>query len=172
MDNANNAPILRSLTIAGYRSLGAEPQFFPKFSKINILIGQNNCGKSNVLRFIHDWMAKLQQHPRPTLTHHDRHLPTGGIGLQYGTLPSYICNGQINFEAISAYSKINSGVRKQSTLSTLSGCSRKHPKTDNKPVGPWSHFSRNGEVQVNSWDQSIKRIGDNELQELWSLKAT
>ena len=140
MDNANNAPILSSLTIAGYRCFGAEPQFFPKFSKINIPIGQNNCGKSNVLRFIHDWMAKLQQHPRPTLTHHDRHLPTGGIGLLYGPLPPYICNGQIDFEAISAHSKINSGVRKQSTLSTLSGCSRKHQRQTTNPLVRGSTF--------------------------------
>jgi AAA domain, putative AbiEii toxin, Type IV TA system len=44
--------IIRNLAIAGYRSFGAEPQYFPRFSKINLLIGQNNAGKSNVIRFL------------------------------------------------------------------------------------------------------------------------
>jgi predicted ATP-dependent endonuclease of OLD family len=44
--------ILRNLAIAGYRSFGSEPQYFPRFSKINLLIGQNNAGKSNVIKFL------------------------------------------------------------------------------------------------------------------------
>ncbi len=44
--------IIRNLAIAGYRSFGKEPQYFDKFSKINLLIGRNNAGKSNVLRFL------------------------------------------------------------------------------------------------------------------------
>jgi ABC-type cobalamin/Fe3+-siderophores transport system ATPase subunit len=103
MDNKSNSPILNSLAIAVYRSFGAEPQFFPQFSKINILFGQNNCGKSNVLRFIHEWLARIQEHLRLTFTHHDRHLPSGEIGLQYGMLPQYFCDGKINPETISIH---------------------------------------------------------------------
>lgn len=38
--------------IAGYRSFGSELQKFGPLSKINLVIGQNNSGKSNVLAYI------------------------------------------------------------------------------------------------------------------------
>lgn len=46
--------LIPNLAIAGYRSFGAQTQYFDKFAKINIFIGQNNAGKSNVLRFLHE----------------------------------------------------------------------------------------------------------------------
>jgi energy-coupling factor transporter ATP-binding protein EcfA2 len=42
---------LTSLLLGGYRSFG-EPQRFRTFSKVTLLIGPNNSGKSNVLRFL------------------------------------------------------------------------------------------------------------------------
>lgn len=50
---------IKSLSLAGYRSFGAEIQRFKKFSKINLFIGQNNCGKSNILKFIHEKYPRL-----------------------------------------------------------------------------------------------------------------
>jgi AAA15 family ATPase/GTPase len=38
--------------ISGYRSFGQEVQRIGPFKKINLIIGQNNSGKSNVLRFL------------------------------------------------------------------------------------------------------------------------
>lgn len=46
--------LIPNLAIAGYRSFGKTPQYFDKFSKINLLIGRNNAGKSNVIRFLSD----------------------------------------------------------------------------------------------------------------------
>lgn len=46
--------MLKGLTIAGYRSFGRTPQKLAKLSSINLLIGKNNCGKSNVLRLLHE----------------------------------------------------------------------------------------------------------------------
>lgn len=40
--------------IAGYRSFGNDVQRIGPFEKINVLIGPNNSGKSNVLRFLHE----------------------------------------------------------------------------------------------------------------------
>ena len=40
--------------ISGYRSFGAEPQLIGPCGKINLIVGQNNCGKSNVLRYLQD----------------------------------------------------------------------------------------------------------------------
>ncbi|MDD2776354.1 MAG: ATP-binding protein [Gallionella sp.] len=44
---------LTSFALGGYRSFG-DVQRFEQLAKINLLIGQNNCGKSNVLRFLRD----------------------------------------------------------------------------------------------------------------------
>ncbi|NCC53796.1 MAG: hypothetical protein EOM20_21680 [Spartobacteria bacterium] len=42
---------LEGIRIENYRSF-REPVVFDNLSKINILIGQNNSGKSNLLRFL------------------------------------------------------------------------------------------------------------------------
>jgi predicted ATPase len=44
--------IIPNLAIAGYRSFGEAPQYFDSFAKINLFIGRNNAGKSNVIRFL------------------------------------------------------------------------------------------------------------------------
>ncbi|MES2878640.1 MAG: AAA family ATPase [Pseudomonadota bacterium] len=156
--------ILNSLAIAGYRSFGAKLQLFPKFSKINILIGQNNCGKSNVLRFIHDWLAHLEDHPKPRLNDHDRHLPHGGGGLRYGILPPYFCDGKIDLEAIHRHCQIGNEFGFQRTLNTLF---EEMSKTDGKTEGPWFHFAENGKLQADNWKDAIKKIWDHDLSELW-----
>jgi len=40
--------------VAGYRSFGPEMQRIGPFTKVNLFIGANNSGKSNVLNFIHE----------------------------------------------------------------------------------------------------------------------
>src|SRR3990167_4234500 len=153
MHNESNSQILSSLAIAGYRSFGAEPQLFPKFSKINILIGQNNCGKSNVLRFIHDWMARIQLNRRPTLTHHDRHFPPGGIGLQYGILPPFFCDGKIDTEALHSHYQVVNSVRHHSTLSALFA---EILKLNNSVNEPWFIFTEDGKLQDPHWKDAFK----------------
>lgn len=47
--------------ISGYRSFGSALQRVGPCRKINLIIGQNNSGKSNILKFIHDHYPKLAQ---------------------------------------------------------------------------------------------------------------
>jgi len=42
---------LDGFALAGYRSFGEEMVYISDLSKVNIFIGKNNCGKSNILRF-------------------------------------------------------------------------------------------------------------------------
>jgi predicted ATPase len=42
--------MLLGFGVSGYRSFGPEPQFIAPLEKINIFVGRNNAGKSNVLR--------------------------------------------------------------------------------------------------------------------------
>lgn len=53
--------LLPNLAIVGYRSFGKTPQHFDNFSKINLSIGQNDAGKSNVLGFIHKVIGKWKK---------------------------------------------------------------------------------------------------------------
>lgn len=43
---------LRGLGISGYRSYGSDFVYFNDFGRMNIISGQNNSGKSNLLRVI------------------------------------------------------------------------------------------------------------------------
>lgn len=55
-------PLLLGIGIGGYRSLGAVQQFVFD-TKVTLLAGVNNSGKSNVLRFLTEVLPKLQLVP-------------------------------------------------------------------------------------------------------------
>ncbi len=59
--------------ISGYRSFGAEPQRIGPFEEINILVGRNNCGKSNIIKFLRDHFPSVAQGSFPKLTPDDAH---------------------------------------------------------------------------------------------------
>lgn len=50
--------------ISGYRSFSGEAQMLGPFKKINIFIGENNSGKSNILRFIRDVYHPIAANPQ------------------------------------------------------------------------------------------------------------
>lgn len=53
--------MLDGLGIAGYRSFGDEMQTLSDFGKVNIFIGKNNSGKSNILKLIEIMPHLIQQ---------------------------------------------------------------------------------------------------------------
>jgi predicted ATPase len=44
--------MIDGFSIAGYRSFGPKPVEIRDLSRLNIFIRKNNCGKSNILRFL------------------------------------------------------------------------------------------------------------------------
>lgn len=57
-------PLLPGIGFSGYRSFATWQQFhFP--TKVTVLAGINNSGKSNILRFLHEVLPQLQSGPRP-----------------------------------------------------------------------------------------------------------
>lgn len=66
--------LLNSLAIGGYKSFGSL-QEFNSFSKINLIIGQNNVGKSNVFKFLTKVYPFLAQEGKLALEQADRHFP-------------------------------------------------------------------------------------------------
>lgn len=80
--------LIPNLAIAGYRSFGKQPQYFERFAKVNIFIGQNNAGKSNVLRFLHEVYSVAAGKSRLNFDSLVTHLPSQppillGIGEEF-----------------------------------------------------------------------------------------
>ncbi len=67
--------LLHSIALAGYRSFGKEPQYLSSMAKLTLLIGRNNSGKSNVIRFLRNVAPGVFSGQRVTLTELDAHLP-------------------------------------------------------------------------------------------------
>lgn len=75
--------IIPNLAIAGYRSFGKTLQYFEQFAKINLFIGRNNAGKSNVIRFLKEIFPNINQHKTLNLDDLVAHLPSKPT-LTYG----------------------------------------------------------------------------------------
>lgn len=73
--------------IASYRSFGDEVQFIGPCRKVNILIGQNNSGKSNILRFLTNHYRELMKLTRQngTVKYNDldRHMGTSSGRMKF-----------------------------------------------------------------------------------------
>lgn len=50
--------MLKGFGFSGYRSFDEVPQYIYPLSKINVIIGKNNSGKSNVIRFLHEYYSR------------------------------------------------------------------------------------------------------------------
>lgn len=53
---------LEGFSLAGYRSFGPEIQRIGPLGAVNLFAGPNNCGKSNVLRFLHEKLHEAKKH--------------------------------------------------------------------------------------------------------------
>jgi len=74
-----NSIFIDGFALAGYRTFGPEPQLIAPLRKVNLFIGTNNSGKSNILRFLSTHYKGTIEHCRsagshPTFTGLDRHL--------------------------------------------------------------------------------------------------
>lgn len=56
----SNDIILKNFSVSGYRSFGPQTQEFSELSKINIFIGQNNSGKSNIIKIISEIIPNIK----------------------------------------------------------------------------------------------------------------
>jgi len=66
---------IKNLAIGGYRSFGKDIQYFENFEKVNLFIGRNNSGKSNILRFISEILSSVQEEKRDIKDPLAYHLP-------------------------------------------------------------------------------------------------
>jgi predicted ATPase len=155
---------LSSLAISGYRSFGPGFQRLDRLVQINILIGENNCGKSNVLQFIHDRIAK---HPKsPPLGDHDRHLPERGQ-VGFGMRISCTTAGALSDDILQAlYPAVVQ--RSRHALAGLRKLFQVKMQADADTEGPWFFFNESSELDEEEWLRRLGDLEDRELQELWS----
>ena len=83
MEEQEDRSIVDSFAIRGYKSFGARFQRFAPLAKVNVLIGQNNSGKSNVLSFLHTVYSELSRNKEVRLDELDKHKPNS-IGFAWG----------------------------------------------------------------------------------------
>lgn len=89
--------VLHGLGIAGYRSFGSAIQKFGPLSKVNALIGENNSGKSNALRFAFTTLQEVlaNRYPakeRPPDDFLDKHqsAPTSAWSIAFAASPDQL----------------------------------------------------------------------------------
>jgi len=143
----NEVVLIDSFALAGYKSFGPEIQRFENLSKINIFIGQNNCGKSNLLTFINNVYPKLSQKEGLAFEPLERHVLSGAefkVGLS-------IQDKDIVDRPLSDY--LNSLYQKKAEI--------------DQTEKVWFDFDSSYNVVGSSWQESFVILNDQAIQSLW-----
>jgi energy-coupling factor transporter ATP-binding protein EcfA2 len=162
--------LLKSFALGGYRSFGAEVQRFEKLAKINLFIGQNNSGKSNILRFVHDVYPKITARQKGVLSLNalDRHLPshppfrTGLLfPMEKNKKGEYVI---FNQEVIP---KFPENLRRNVVVGyALRVFENKMTQSDTKQV--WFDFNERMELIDDDWEHIFSILSDSDLHQLWN----
>lgn len=154
-----NLPI-ESLALSGYRSFGREIQYFDRFAKVNLLIGQNNCGKSNVLRYIHSHLSDAGASHRFDL--YDRHVGNSR-GINYGYKVSAE-HYDFFITRLLPSTDTQAHFQNQETLRKIL---IKKSHLDSSDDGPWFHVNENHTYDLTLWPPALSDIDNYSLQNLW-----
>lgn len=152
---------INNLAIGGYRSFGSV-QHFDKFEKINLFIGRNNSGKSNILRFINSFYSnighKIFTGPIPI----DIHQPNGG---------NHIFGIAQKLDVESLKKKFNSEKYKRIQdhhINDILIILKEKAKLDEKHEC-WTYLSLPRlEADQKNWNLAVKVLNDNRIYELWT----
>jgi len=160
--------LIENLAIAGFRSFGHEVQRFEKFEKINLFIGQNNCGKSNILRF----MQCVFRDPRPGQSFDveslDRHMLgsstfVAGLGIplskdehgQHSDFLHYIRQ---------KLAQQHQGTQVEGYIFDIFA---KHAQRQDTP-SVWFDFDESNRLIPAEWEGSFESLSDGPVQSIWS----
>lgn len=164
---------LTSFAIGGFRSFGDKVQRFGKLSRINLFIGQNNCGKSNVLRFLHDVHPHLANggNKAVNLSPLDRHIPKMCAFVTGASIPLHPNKQGQRLAFINEVSgKIpnpNTGDHEYQLQAVLGAFQRK-AASDGTGEEVWFYFDQNKKLFPDGWSEAFNTIDDNTLHRLWS----
>lgn len=159
---------ISNLAIGGYRSFGSV-QYFQNFKKINLFIGRNNSGKSNILRFINNIYANQKDQGKYKADPIDRHLPNGDnliIGLaRYTEEKDKNLIKSIKNDFFSKHeSQLN--INEYDTIFRI----YEELKNIEDQSLAWSLYSVIDSKIINkNWLSALKKISNDDLRNLWSV---
>ena len=166
----NNLP-LTSLAIGGYRSFGGKAQRFGELSQLNLFIGQNNSGKSNILRFLHDVYPALVSSKPLNLGALDAHLPTRAA-FMVGRSVSLRKDKQGNYSRFSSemLPKLGKVNNQQLHLEQILNVFLKKAELDGTGENVWFNFGADRALidsEPSNWAAAFKEIDDGSLRNIW-----
>lgn len=172
----DNSIILKAIALGGYRSFGKQIQRFERFAKINLLIGKNNSGKSNVLHFLHEVYPKLSDPNSLRFEPLDRHIPSNApftVGLSRSLRKDAEGNyPELEEEIASLVPKTTdrTWIRNNVLVHVLKIFQEIITKDNTKNA--WFDYlptQRAGELDgIDSWQEAFAVLSDSQLQFLWS----
>lgn len=150
--------LISNISIGGYRSF-TKSQRFDRFKKINFFIGQNNCGKSNILRFLHEVYSRAGEHvklsdlDRPQLGQHPFSLGVSISGV----------DGILNSEA----KRIFGEKLAVQYLQSINEVMVKKSELDGDRI-PWFDLNEAMNIDVKDWVPAFGVVEVGMIQRMWS----
>lgn len=165
--------LIPNLAIAGYRSFGAQTQYFDQFAKINIFIGQNNAGKSNVLRFLDEVYPQAAGRGAiaMSLVPLDYHLPDRppmliGIGEFVGVDDSKIFELPDDHHLVQA---MKASYEKKQLAQTVAKVLVEKARIDGTSLC-WTLLTLPNRTSVEGhWLQAVRILSDSEVMNAWEI---
>ncbi|MEI6846624.1 MAG: AAA family ATPase [Chlorobiaceae bacterium] len=164
---------IKNFAIAGYRSFGKDPQYFDNFEKVNLFIGRNNSGKSNIIRFINEIISKYSENKGKNLDPLVYHLPDRSpllIGSGEKVLLSETDKSMLaESHRLVAGISIEDIYRRNLARQFLAKILNEKCRIDNTELC-WSFMSLPSyEYTPGSWSEAIKVLSDCQAKELWNI---
>lgn len=165
---SDNSWMMQSLLLGGYRSFGAAAQRFPKFSKINLLIGPNNSGKSNVLKYLHEVHSQAQDGAGLKLKSLDHHIPDRPE-FRYGRCIALQPDNarQASFDTLVATRVPDPRLRSRCIQMLSHVLDRKAQSAELNDV--WLEYTQGKKLLDTGWEDAFKTLLDNDLYQLWTM---
>lgn len=163
--------LIPNLAIAGYRSFGKRPQYFEKFAKVNIFIGQNNAGKSNVLRFLHEIYPQASERDGLKIDSLARHLPDRppillGIGEEIDRTDP---KRPVLFDSHRLILGMQNEQQKRVAAAILGKLFAQKSGIDQSPLC-WTLLTLpDRKDNQESWSTAAKALLDREIQQVWAI---
>lgn len=163
--------LIPNLAIAGYRSFGRKPQYFERFAKVNIFIGQNNAGKSNVLRFLHEIYPQASERTGLKIDSLARHLPDQpplllGVGEE---LDRANPNCPLLPDSHRLVVGKNNEQQKRATATILGKLFYEKSQIDQTALC-WTLLTLpDRKDNQETWSKAVKSLQDQDMQHVWAI---
>jgi len=162
---------ISSISVSGYRSFGPTTQRLAQLGKINLFIGQNNSGKSNILRLLHEVYPAMSGRPGGLkLDALDRHIPgpaTFTVGIPVPLRREE--NGDF-LQFVQMMSKVYRDGHTNTTYETgeLLRVVQEKARNDGT-TDAWFDFDAEAKlVDIPAWEAAFSLMSDGSLSRVWN----